>query len=112
MGAEGREVDARLARLGAWRRGRYASLAVFAGAWAAVGLQREWAGSRLAGVRTFSLITMLGTLAALGKSGSGVGAGSWRRVLWRWRGDGVGNYLVLRQEKVRDAGSRRRSRCW
>ena len=30
-----------------------------------VGLQRQWAGSALAGVRTFSLVALLGTLSAL-----------------------------------------------
>ena len=30
-----------------------------------VGLQRQWAESSLAGVRTFSLITLLGTVCAL-----------------------------------------------
>ncbi len=42
-----------------------ASLGIALGLGLLVGLEREWAGSPVAGIRTFPLITVLGTIAAL-----------------------------------------------
>ncbi len=42
-----------------------AYLAIALGLGFLVGLEREWAGSPVAGIRTFPLITMLGTIAAM-----------------------------------------------
>jgi uncharacterized membrane protein (DUF4010 family) len=41
------------------------ALAIAVGLGLLVGLEREWAGSPIAGIRTFPLITLLGTVAAL-----------------------------------------------
>jgi uncharacterized membrane protein YhiD involved in acid resistance len=43
----------------------FAYLAIALGLGFLVGLEREWAGSPVAGIRTFPLITVLGTIAAL-----------------------------------------------
>ena len=42
-----------------------AYLAIALGLGFLVGLEREWAGSPVAGIRTFPLITVLGTIAAM-----------------------------------------------
>ncbi len=43
----------------------YQSIAISLGLGLLVGLQRQWSASEIAGIRTFPLITLLGTLAAL-----------------------------------------------
>ena len=50
----------------------FKSLGISLGLGLLVGLQRERAGSRIAGVRTFPLITLLGTLAALLTPAAGI----------------------------------------
>ena len=42
-----------------------AHLAIALGLGLLVGLEREWAGSPIAGIRTFPMITLFGTLAAM-----------------------------------------------
>jgi uncharacterized membrane protein (DUF4010 family) len=47
----------------------YLTLAISLGLGLLVGLQRQWRESEIAGIRTFPLITMFGTLTALGDKG-------------------------------------------
>ena len=81
----------------------FATLTISLGLGLLVGLQRERAGSRLAGIRTFPLITLLGALAALTGQVLGgwvVGAG----FLAVAATTGVGSYLLLKQEQARETG--------
>lgn len=64
--------------------GVFLNLAIALGVGMLVGLQREKAGSELAGVRTFPLITMLGAMVVVVsqrlfpvEAGTGAGAGAW-----------------------------------
>src|ERR1043165_7107811 len=81
----------------------FESLGISLGLGLLVGLQRERAGSRIAGVRTFPLITMLGTLSALlGDKYGGwtVGAALIGLVLTVV----AANFLALKQDSARGAG--------
>jgi uncharacterized membrane protein (DUF4010 family) len=81
----------------------FESLGISLGLGLLVGLQRERAGSRIAGVRTFPLITMLGTLSALlGDHYGGwvVAAGLLGLVLTV----AAANFLALKQDGARGAG--------
>lgn len=82
----------------------FEALAISLGLGLLVGLQRERAGSRIGGVRTFPLITMLGTVCGLlgVQSGSGwvVGAG----LVSVAAATAVANFLVVREERERDPG--------
>src|ERR1041384_7154384 len=72
----------------------FESLGISLGLGLLVGLQRERAGSRIAGVRTFPPLTMLATLAAL------LGAPHRGRVLTA----AAANFLALKQDGTRGAG--------
>jgi uncharacterized membrane protein (DUF4010 family) len=81
----------------------FESLGISLGLGLLVGLQRERAGSRIAGVRTFPLITMLGTLSALLSDHFGgwtVGAALLGLVLTV----AAANFLALKQDGTRGAG--------
>jgi uncharacterized membrane protein (DUF4010 family) len=81
----------------------FESLGISLGLGLLVGLQRERAGSRIAGVRTFPLITMLGTLSALlGDHFGGwtVGAALLGLVITV----AAANFLALKQDGTRGAG--------
>src|SRR5262245_58829233 len=70
-----------------------------------VGLQRERVGSKLAGVRTFPLIALLGAMAAL--VAQRVQGGGWivaAGFLSVAAATAVGNFLVLQEEHQRDMG--------
>jgi uncharacterized membrane protein (DUF4010 family) len=80
-----------------------APLGISLGVGLLVGLQREQAGSKLAGVRTFPLIALLGTLSGMVGAHQGgwvVAAGLLAVVI----ATSAGNLLLLRQEGERDAG--------
>lgn len=59
--------------------GVFQSLGLSLGLGLLVGLQRQWSGSQIAGVRTFAIVTLAGTLAALLATAPGLGssAGAW-----------------------------------
>lgn len=82
----------------------FESLGISLGLGLLVGLQRERAGSRIAGVRTFPLITMLGTILALlgDRYGGGwtVGAGLLGLVITV----ASANFLALKQDGTRGTG--------
>lgn len=71
-----------------------------------VGLQRERAGSGLAGIRTFPLVTVLGAVAGLLAEGMGA-AGVWvvpAGLLGVVAITAVGNFIAAGGEEGRDAG--------
>ncbi|MEX2217642.1 MAG: MgtC/SapB family protein [Phycisphaerales bacterium] len=81
----------------------FESLAISLGLGLLVGLQRERAGSRIAGVRTFPLITMLGTLSAL----LGQAFGGWvvaSALLGLVLTVATANLMALKQDGARGTG--------
>lgn len=81
----------------------FESLALSLGMGLLVGFQRERAGSRIAGVRTFPLITILGTVAAL----LAPRLGEWivpAALLGLVITVATANFLALRQDGTRGAG--------
>jgi uncharacterized membrane protein (DUF4010 family) len=68
-----------------------------------VGLQREWAGSRIAGVRTFPLITLLGTVSQL----IGEVTGVWivaAALIGLVITTATANFMALKQDGARGTG--------
>lgn len=81
----------------------FESLAISLGLGLLVGLQRERVGSRIAGVRTFPLITMLGTISAL----LGQVVGGWivpAALIGVVATTATANFLALRHEGARSTG--------
>jgi uncharacterized membrane protein (DUF4010 family) len=81
----------------------FAALGISLGIGLLVGLQREHVGSRLAGVRTFPLITLMGTLAGLVSQAMGgwvVAAGLISLAIAMT----AANFMILRQEGERGTG--------
>lgn len=69
-----------------------------------VGLQRQWSGSQIAGVRTFPIVTLAGAVAAL--VGRELGAGTWLLAagLIAVGAMAVTSNLILARGEHRDAG--------
>ncbi|MFN0133409.1 MAG: MgtC/SapB family protein [Phycisphaerales bacterium] len=79
------------------------SLGIALGLGLLVGLQREHAGSKLAGIRTFPLVALLGAASALLAERFGgwtIGAG----LIALAATLAMGNAILLRQDPARDAG--------
>lgn len=78
-------------------------LAIAAGLGLLVGLQREWRSERLAGIRTFTLITVFGSLCAFLASHFGgwlLGAGLLALTAVMW----LGNWLTYHDSDATDQG--------
>ncbi len=93
-------------------RATFEALAVSLGLGLLVGLQRELVDSRLGGLRTFALVTVLGTLCGIVAGGSGAagaagGAGAWiiaGGLLGVIVACAVGNIIAMRSDPQRSPG--------